>query len=191
MFGKRDIFRRGAEGAAVALAVEQPDPLPEAEPRHAVADLIDDPGAVAVGDHARKFHRAIAAAAAADIGGIDAGGFQANPDFARAGHRRRHLAKRQHVRRRAASVRTKPPSQRARKRAAIEQDVLAGDEAGLGAAQERAGVAELVGIAEAPGGIELGALGQQLLRRDAALLGFGLGRCRAGGRYRTVPAAGR
>ena len=82
MLGQRDIFGRGAEGAAVALAVEQPDALAELEPRHAVADLIDDPGAVAVGNHARIFHRAIAAGAAADIGGIDAGRLQPNPDLA-------------------------------------------------------------------------------------------------------------
>jgi hypothetical protein len=55
MFGQRDIFGRGAEGAAVALAVEQPDALTDLQPRHAVADLVDDPGAVAVRDHARIF----------------------------------------------------------------------------------------------------------------------------------------
>ena len=31
MLGERDIFGRGAEGAAVALAVEEPDPLADAE----------------------------------------------------------------------------------------------------------------------------------------------------------------
>ncbi|MGY4282393.1 hypothetical protein ACVWXO_001613 [Bradyrhizobium sp. LM2.7] len=58
--------------------------------------------------------------------------------------------------------------------ATVEQKVLPGDEAGLGAAQEGAGIAELVGLAEAAGGVELGALSQDLLRRDTALVGFGL-----------------
>src|SRR5258708_28882756 len=70
IIGQRDIFRRGTEGAAVALAVEQPDTVADGKPRHAIADLIDDSCAVAVGDHAWKFHSAIAAAAAADIGGV-------------------------------------------------------------------------------------------------------------------------
>ena len=104
MLGKRDIFRRGAEGAAVALAVEQPDPLPGLQVRDAVADLIDDPGAVAVRDHARIFHRPIGTAAAADIGRIDAGSLEPNADLAWSGHRRRHLAERQHVRRRSSSL---------------------------------------------------------------------------------------
>ena len=166
MFGQRDVFGRGAEGAAVALAVEQPDPLADAKPRDAVADLIDDPGAVAVGDHAGIFHRAIAAGAAADIGRVDAGGFQPDPDFARAGHRRRHVAKAQHIGRGArALVPDRLHLQRAREGAAVEQDVLSGDEAGLGAAQERAGLAEFLGVAEAPGRIELGPLRQQSGRR--------------------------
>src|SRR6266702_3097521 len=61
--------------------------------------------------------------------------------------------------------------ERAREGAAIQQDVLSGDEAGLGAAEEGAGIAELIGLAEAAGGVELGALGQDLVRRDAALVG--------------------
>jgi hypothetical protein len=91
MLGERNIFRRGAKGAAIALAVEQPDALPHFQPRHADADLVDDAGAIAVRDHARIFHRPIGAAAAADIGRIDAGGFQADAHFARARNRRRHL----------------------------------------------------------------------------------------------------
>src|ERR1700716_403806 len=81
MFGERDVFRRGTEGAAVALAVEQPDALAGAKTRDAVADLVDDSRAVAIWDYAREFHRAIAAAAAADIGGVDPGGVHthANP----------------------------------------------------------------------------------------------------------------
>src|SRR6195256_4201361 len=39
------MFRRGAEGAAVALAVEQPDALADVQSRDAVAELIDNPGA--------------------------------------------------------------------------------------------------------------------------------------------------
>ena len=104
MLGQCDIFGRGAERAAVALAVVEPDPLASAQPCDSSADLIDNAGAVAVGDHARKFHRAIVAGAAPHIGGIDAGGVQADPDFARSGLRGRHLAERQDVARRAGSL---------------------------------------------------------------------------------------
>src|ERR1700682_5208936 len=76
MLGERNILRRGAEGAAVALAVKEPDTLADAKPGDAVSDLVNNAGAVTVGYHARKFHRAVSAGAAADIGGIDAGGFQ-------------------------------------------------------------------------------------------------------------------
>jgi len=71
MLGQRYVFGRGTEGAAVALAVKEPDPLAHAEPRDAVTELIDNSGAIAVGYHTRKFQCAIAAGAAADIGGID------------------------------------------------------------------------------------------------------------------------
>src|SRR3954465_5088511 len=60
--------------------------------------------------------------------------------------------------------------QRARKRAAVEQDVLAGDETGLCSAQERAGVAELFRAANPPGRIEFCALGQHFVDGAAALL---------------------
>jgi hypothetical protein len=68
--------------AAVPNAVIEPHPLTDLKPRGAVTGLIDDAGAVAVGNHAGKFHRAVAAGAAAGIGGIDAGCFKADPDFA-------------------------------------------------------------------------------------------------------------
>src|SRR5580692_6741747 len=58
----------------------------------------------------------------------------------------------------------------AREKSAVEQDVLSGDEAGLGAAEKRASLSEFLGVAEAPGGIELGALGANLLHADTALL---------------------
>src|SRR5579864_1322104 len=64
--------------------------------------------------------------------------------------------------------------QRSREGAAVEHDVLTGDVAGLGAAQERAEQAELFRFAETTARIELGTLGLQLFRRDAALLGLGL-----------------
>src|SRR5258707_7961951 len=73
-------------------------------PRDAVTELIDDAGAVAVGNHAGEFHRAVAAGATAGIGGIDAGGLKPDPDFARSGHRRRHLAIGQHLGRGARSL---------------------------------------------------------------------------------------
>ena len=65
--------------------------------RDAFAELVDDARAVAVGDHAGKFHRAIAAGATADVGRIDAGSMQPHPDLARPGHRRRHVAEGQDV----------------------------------------------------------------------------------------------
>src|ERR1043165_2522653 len=52
--------------------------------------------------------------------------------------------------------------ERAGVQAAIHEEILTGDEAGLGAAQERAGVAELLDRAEAPGGIRFGAHPTQL-----------------------------
>src|SRR5262245_7816325 len=104
MLGQRNIFRRRAKRAAIALAVEQPDALTEFQPRHAVADLVDNPGAVAVRDHARIFHRTIAAAAAADIGGLDAGSFQADTHFAGARNRRRHLTIGENLRRRPRAL---------------------------------------------------------------------------------------
>src|SRR6202163_518097 len=61
-------------------------------------------------------------------------------------------------------------SQRARECAAIKQDVLARDKARLGAAEKRASLAEFLGVAEAAGRIEFGALGQQLVHGDAALV---------------------
>src|SRR5579871_1905068 len=64
--------------------------------------------------------------------------------------------------------------QRARESAAIKQDILSGDEAGLGAAQEGAGEAKFLGVAEASRRIELGAFGQHLIGRDAALVGVPL-----------------
>src|SRR3954469_4626717 len=68
-------------------------------------------------------------------------------------------------------ARTRPLSlQGARERAAVEQDILAGDETGLGAAQERAGIAEFFGVAETSRRIELCAFGQHFVDRNAALL---------------------
>ena len=104
MLGERYVFRCGAERAAVALPVIKPNPPTDLKPRDTVTDLIDNAGAVAVGDHAGKFHRPVATSATAGIGGVDAGGLQPDPDFARSGHRRRHIAKAQHIRRRAGSL---------------------------------------------------------------------------------------
>jgi len=74
----------------------------------------------------------------------------------------------------------------------IEQDVLPGDVACLGAAEKRASLPEFPrDRPKRPARIELGAFGQQLVDRDAALLGINLrDRARAGGQYRKVPAAG-
>src|SRR6185369_6721428 len=61
--------------------------------------------------------------------------------------------------------------ERAWEDAAIEQDVLPGDEAGVGRAQERAGRAELVGLAEPPRRDRPDAVLQRLLEGNALLLG--------------------
>ena len=47
MFSESDMFGRGAEGAAVTLAIIEPDPLADIEPRDAITELVDDPGAIA------------------------------------------------------------------------------------------------------------------------------------------------
>ena len=88
---ERDVFRRGALPAAVALAVVEPDALAEPALGHAGADLIDDPGAVAVGDDARILHRR-RAAPPIGVGRIDAGRLQPHPHLAVAGLRRRQFA---------------------------------------------------------------------------------------------------
>src|SRR5450756_1926616 len=104
MLGERNILRRGAEGAAVALAVKEPDPLTDAKPGDAVTNLVDNPRAVTVGYDARIFNRAVAAGAAADIGGINAGGFQPDANLASPGRRCRHVAKCQDIARRTGSL---------------------------------------------------------------------------------------
>ena len=64
----------------------------------------------------------------------------------------------------------RPASERARVGAAVHQHVLAGDVAGVRAAQEGAGGAELAGGAEALRRVELAARVHHLLQRLAALL---------------------
>jgi hypothetical protein len=54
--GECDVFRRGSHPAAVALPVVKPYPLAEPVSVHSRPDLIDDSGAVAVGDHPWVFH---------------------------------------------------------------------------------------------------------------------------------------
>src|SRR5258708_38721676 len=97
MLGQRYVFGRGTEGAAVALAVKEPDPLAHAEPRDAVTELIDNSGAIAVGYHTRKFQCAIAAGAAADIGGGGPPGQHPDPGFPPARPRRRRRRPREHI----------------------------------------------------------------------------------------------
>src|SRR6266481_3291355 len=66
------------------------------------------------------------------------------------------------------------PSERARECAAIEQDVLSGDEACFRPAEKRASEAKFLRVAEAPGGIEFGSFRQQLVDGNAALFGVHL-----------------
>src|SRR5947207_14554013 len=61
---------------------------------------------------------------------------------------------------------------RAGEGAAVEQDVLAGDEAGLGTTQEGAGEAEFLRIADPAGGIFAGALIEDFLHRNPRRLGL-------------------
>src|SRR5580692_12496154 len=65
-------------------------------------------------------------------------------------------------------------SERPRKQAAVDQQVLSRDVAGVCRAQERAGIAELVGLAEALGRDGGGARRHGLVERHALLLGVGL-----------------
>src|SRR5258705_7257195 len=109
MLGQRYVFGRGTEGAAVALAVKEPDPLAHAEPRDAVTELIDNSGAIAVGYHTRKFQCAIAAGAAADIGGIDPPRLQPDPGLPPPGPRRPRLPQRQRLPRRPRAPIPKRP----------------------------------------------------------------------------------
>src|SRR5690242_17592008 len=104
MFSENDMFGRRAEGSAVALPIIEPNPLADIEPRDAITELVDDPRTITVGDHTGKFHFSIAAGAATDIGGIDPGCVQPDPDFARSGLWRRHLAEGEDVQRRAGSL---------------------------------------------------------------------------------------
>jgi len=160
--------------AAVALAVKEPDPLAHAEPRDAVTELIDNSGAIAVGYHTGKFKRAIAAGAAADIGGIDPGGLQPDPDFARPAIGVETSPRSAHRAGTGSLIPNGLHSQRARKCAAIEQDVLPGDVACL-APQRNAQACRIPrDRRKRPAGFELGAFGQQLVDRDAALLGVNL-----------------
>src|SRR6202012_2585107 len=68
-----------------------------------------------------------------------------------------------------------PASHRAGISTAVEQEVLASDKTGLGAAQECAGEPKLLGVADTAGGIVLAALGDQLIDRDALLRSLGYG----------------
>src|SRR5262249_62375592 len=75
---------------------------------------------------------------------------------------------------RRAKAAHKRGSERSRELAAVDQQVLPRDKAGVGRAQERAGDAELVGRAEALGRDRRGARRGGLVDRDALLLGVGL-----------------
>ena len=104
IFVERDVFGGGAEGAAVALAVVEPDAIAFLEALRAGADLVDDAGAVAVGDHARVFHRIGRAAAAIGVRRIDAGGFELDAHLALTRGRCRHVAVVEHFARRTCLV---------------------------------------------------------------------------------------
>src|SRR6185503_12275565 len=93
---QRDKFGGGAE-RALPLPVPQPDPFADARLRHAVADRVDDAGAVTVRDDARPGDLAGRALARFDVGGVDAGGGELDPHFARAGLRRCDVADLQHL----------------------------------------------------------------------------------------------
>src|SRR5262249_8982750 len=75
---------------------------------------------------------------------------------------------------RRAKVPHKRGSERSRELAAVDQQILARDEAGVGRAQERAGGAELVGHAEAACRDRCGARRSGLVDREALLLGVRL-----------------
>ena len=93
---QRDVFGGGAEGA-LPLPIPNPDPLAEARFGDAVADLVDDAGAVAVRDEARPGDLAGGALARFDVGRVDAGSRELDADLAGAGLRRLDLADAQHL----------------------------------------------------------------------------------------------
>ena len=81
---ERDVFRRGAHPAAVALAVVEPDALADPAVRHAGAHPVDRPRPIAVRDHTRVLG-GDRAGAAIGVGGVDPGGLQPHPHFPGAG----------------------------------------------------------------------------------------------------------
>src|SRR5581483_2779008 len=86
-----DVFSAGAEGP-FPLAVPDPHPLADARFRHAVTDLIDDAGTVALRDHAWPGDLARAALPRLHIGGVNAGGGELDAHFAGPRPRRLDIA---------------------------------------------------------------------------------------------------
>src|SRR5437763_2010046 len=82
--GECDVFRRGSHPAAVTLPIVEPYPLAEPVSIHSRADLIDDPGTVAVGDDPWVFHSG-RATPSIGVRRIDAGSLQPYPHLAVAG----------------------------------------------------------------------------------------------------------
>src|SRR5438270_8011207 len=82
--GECDVFRRGSHPAAVTLPIVKPYPLAEPVLIHSRADLIDDPGTVAVGDDPWVFHSG-RATPSIGVRRIDAGSLQLHPHLAVAG----------------------------------------------------------------------------------------------------------
>ena len=105
VLGEADEIGGVAEAAAGARTVVDPHALAEPGGIGAGADLVDHARAVAVGDEARKLHRASAAPhAQTDVGGIDARSAHLDPHLALTGARRRHLTELENVARRALSL---------------------------------------------------------------------------------------
>ena len=91
-----DVFGGGAEGT-LPLAVPDPDALADPARRDTAADCIDDPRGIAVRNDPRKHDLAGASLARLDVGWIDPGCRDPDPDLARARRGRLDLADPQHV----------------------------------------------------------------------------------------------
>ena len=104
------IYSRGGAEGALPLPVTDPHPLADARGGDAVADLVDDAGAVAVRDDARPGDLAVGALARFDVGRVDTRGRKLDANLAGAGLRRFDLGRRATPRAPNRSARNRRPA---------------------------------------------------------------------------------
>jgi len=94
--GHQDEICRGSE-RSVALGSEAPHALADTSPGDRLADGIDDPAAITMGNDARKRHADTKAVASLlHVAGVDARRMNTNPNLSGIGHGIRHLADHKH-----------------------------------------------------------------------------------------------